>query len=933
MPRPTAAPQPTDRDSAAPQQTAPAEGAASAADDDLGTATIGEVEARFDVAGDEGLAPDDAARRLQEHGPNEIAQQEGRSLLDVIVDQFLSPIVYILVAAGVAAFIAGEIIEAIAILIAVLINAVIGVVTEVRAMQSVESLRELGRTTATVRRGGASRTIDGAELVPGDVVVLDEGDVVPADLRLLESANLQVDEAPLTGESEPVRKGTDPVEPDTPLAEQTAMAFKGTRITGGSGEGIVTATGMRTRIGDISTMVEEAGDDVDTPLEQRLDALGKALIGAVIVVGILVAVGGIAVGQPVQEMIETAIALAIAAVPEGLAIVATLALARGVVRMARRNALVKRLASVETLGSAGVIFTDKTGTLTEGRMQARVLLLGGGHRVDLEGDPVDDAAAMQALAVAALCGNATVAEDPADDTGDPMEVALQRAAVEAGLGDRAALDRHADEIGEVAFDRDTKMMATLHRLPERGSASGSGAIAAAMPDAPGSVLVAVKGAPGAVIDACSRTVGGEALDDDARSGWLQAQEELAGEGLRVLGLARKVVDAGSVEEVEAYADLELLGMVGLLDPPRAATPDAIAACHTAGVEVVMVTGDQPATAEAIARQIGLLQDDSEIMRGADIPPVEEWDDAMRDRLGRTRVFARLDPRQKLDLIQLAQDRGAVVGMTGDGVNDAPALKAADIGIAMGQQGTQVARDAADIILQDDAFETIVEAIREGRTIFANITRMVVFLLSGNLGEILAVVIAALAGGELPLLPLQILYINLVSDVFPASALGLVKGDHTVLEQPPRDPSTPIMNRSRWVQTGGWAVLIGGATLATFAYALGPAGLEVEAAVTVSFMAFVIARLLHAFNLRDPRQPMLTNPLVRSGVLWISLALSFGLLLLGLYLPPLADVLGVVTPTPQMWALAGIGGVSVLVLGQLALQVARVVQARRQPSRA
>ncbi len=885
--------------------------------------TTTDVGSRLDVDVARGLTGEEARRRLEEHGPNEIAEQEGRSRLRIAVDQFLSPIVYILMAAGVAAAIAGEIVEAVAVVIAVIINAVIGFVTEVRAVQSVESLRELGRTTATVRRDGSLRTIDGVDIVPGDVVILDEGDVVPADLRLTESAGLRIDEAPLTGESDPVRKDPQALDGPTPLAERANMAFKGTRVSVGSGEGIVVATATDTEIGRVSTLVEEAGGDDDTPLERQLDALGKALIGAVILVGIVVAGAGIAVGQPVQEMIEIAVALAVAAVPEGLAVVATLALARGVVRMAEHNALVKRLASVETLGSAGVVFTDKTGTLTEGRMQARVLLLEGDLRVDLPGTgeslteelPLQ---ARQALAVAALCGNAELGEDPGDDVGDPMETALQRAALTVGIGDRSALLDQAPEQKEVAFDRDTRMMATYHRLP-------SGSDSDHLPT--GELLVAVKGAPGAVLEACTRTASGEPLDAEWKASWLESQTQLAGEGLRVLGLARKVV---SSTDDAPYEELELLGWVGLLDPPRAATTEAIAACHTAGVEVVMVTGDQVATAKAIARQIGLVEgdpDDIEVLRGSDVPPKEEWDEEFRERLGRTRVFARMEPRQTLDLVALAQERGSVVGMTGDGVNDAPALKAADIGIAMGLQGTQVARDAADIILQDDAFETIVEAIREGRTIFANIVRFVVYLLSGNLGEILAVTAAALVGSALPLLPLQILFINLASDVFPASALGLVKGDRSVLERAPRDPDTPIMTRSRWVQTSAWAVLIAATTLATFAWSLGPAGLEVEAAVTVSFMAFVIARLVHVFNMRSPRDPVVRNALTRSGVLWGSLGVSFSLLLVGLYLPPLAGVLGVVTPTAEMWALALTGGLSVLVLGQVALVVARRVVSR------
>ena len=876
---------------------------------------VEEVARALDVDPARGLTGDEAERRLAAHGPNEVAQEEGTSLWRLVVNQFLSPIVGVLVAAGLAALLAGEIVEAVAVLIAVLINAVIGFVTEYRALQSVESLRELGRTTAVVTRDGTPTEIAAADLVPGDIVQLEEGDVVPADLRLVEVANLQVDEAPLTGESAPQAKAVEPVEPDTPLAERGSMVFKGTRVTVGSASGVVVATGADTQIGEVASLVEQADDGNETPLERQLDKLGRALIVAVIGVGVVVAGVGIAVGQDVQEMIETAIALAVAAVPEGLPVVATLALARGVVRMSRRNALVKRLSSVETLGSAAVVFTDKTGTLTEGRMTVTMLQTGP-SAVELASVGEGDEQARAALAVAALCGNATLGEeDPADDVGDPMETALQRAAITAGVGGREDLLEVAPEQREVAFDRDTKMMATYHRVAEAG---GPGLPA-------GSTLVAVKGAPGAVVSSATTGWDGEPLTDADRDEWLQRQRTLAGQGLRVLALARRVVDAGDdAASIEPYEDLQLLGMVGLLDPPRAATAQAVADCHRAGVEVVMVTGDQPATAAAIARQVGLLDPDGEgedeVIRGADLEPAEEWDDARRDQLANTRVFARLDPRQKLDLIALAQSRGHVVGMTGDGVNDAPALKSADIGIAMGDKGTQVARDSADIVLQDDAFESIVAAIREGRTIFENIRRFVVYLLSGNLGEILAVTLAAVGGFALPLLPLQILFINLVSDVFPAAALGLVKGDDHVLDRDPRDPDEAILDRARWTETIAWSVLVAAATLGTFALALGPFGMDEDAAVTVSFLAFVVARLVHTFNMRAPDEPLLRNPIVRSPVVWAALGVSAGLTALGVFVPPLANVLGVVVPDATMWGLIAAGGGSVLVIGQIATTI-------------
>lgn len=896
--------------------------------------TADEVLEQLEVTADEGLGSEEARRRLEEHGRNEVQRDEGPSTWEILLRQLRDPIVYVLAAAGAAAAALGEVVEAIAVTIALVLQAVIGFVTELQAKRSVDALRELGRTTAQVVRDGHPKEVDAAELVPGDVVLLEEGDLVPADLRLLEVANLQVDEAALTGESEPLSKQVEPVGAETPLAERRSLALRGTQVTSGSGHGVVVATGADTELGTVATLVQEGAEEqAQAPIEDQLDTLGRVLLVAVLVIGVVVATAGVLVGQPVRTMVETAIALAVAAVPEGLPVVATIALARGVRHMARRNALVKNLASVETLGSASVIFADKTGTLTEGRMRARRLELPGDRRVDLAGDDegngggegdgggedgaqddVDaDDAVRDALLVGSLCGNATISDD-GEEVGDPMEIALQRAAERIGLEDRDDLLAEYPERWEKAFDRDVKMMATCHDVPD-----GDG------------VLVAVKGAPGAVVEVCSREHGGGDLDHEAREAWLERNRTMASDGLRVLALARATSER---DQDDPYRDLELLGLIGLLDPPRETTKQAVATCREAGVRVVMVTGDQEETARAIATELDLefVDDDGDgrldVIHGSKVPPAEEWDDAARDRLAQASVFARLEPAQKLDLVKLARDRGQIVAMTGDGVNDAPALEAADIGIAMGDKGTQVARDAADIILEDDAFESIVAAIREGRTVFENIHRFVVYLLSGNLGEILAVTAAALAGTALPLLPLQILFINLISDVFPAAALGVVPGDDTALQRPPRDPDTPILDRRRWTETVLWAVLIGGMTLATFAYALGPAGLETEAAVTVSFIAFVLARMVHVFNMRSPGTGVFSNRVLRSAAVWGSLVVSGALLLLGIYVPPVADALGVVPPTAAMWTMSIVGSLAVLVVGQVALSVIGAVSERR-----
>ncbi|MEB3323664.1 MAG: HAD-IC family P-type ATPase, partial [Synechococcaceae cyanobacterium] len=623
-----------------------------------------------------------------------------------------------------------------------------------------------------MRRDGAVSLLPAALLVPGDVVVLDAGDVLTADLRLLSGSRLLVDESALTGESLPVDKDAAAVAEATALAERTSMLFKGTAVTRGSGEGIVVATGMATELGGISALVEEAEGEA-TPLEKRLDRLARRLIGLTLAIAVLVAAAVVSSGRGAYLAVETAIALAVATIPEGLPIVATVALARGMWRMARRNALVENLAAVETLGSTTVVMTDKTGTLTENRMTAVELRIAAGP-VDVEGTGLattgrfrigDEAVAAadqpelhELLRAGVLCSNATLdgAGDDVRAIGDPMEVALLVAGAKAGL-DRGELLDEWPEVGEVAFDPETQRMATLH--------GGDGA-----------VLAVVKGAPEAVLERCTslRTRDGASpLDDADRDAWTRRADEMAAKGERVLALATAEVDAPAAFE---FADLTLLGLVGFFDPPRERVRAAIDACQDAGIRVVMVTGDHGATAWTVAAAVGLIDpregEPIAFVDGRTLPELDTLSEADAARLVEAPIVARATPRQKLSLIELHQGRGAVVAMTGDGVNDAPALKKADIGIAMGKRGTDVAKEAAHMVLRDDAFGTIIAAMRQGRTIFDNIRRFVVYLMSCNVSEVLVVGLAVGGGLPAPLLPLQILFLNLVTDVFPAFALGL-----------------------------------------------------------------------------------------------------------------------------------------------------------------
>ena len=869
---------------------------------------LGDVAAEFGVDVSRGLSHAAVRDRLARHGPNQLRELRPASLTRLLLHQFASWIVALLAAAAALSFAFGDVLDGTAVLVVLVLNALIGFVTELRATRSMEALRELGSVHTRVLREGREQQIAAGELVPGDVVVLEAGDVVTADLRLAEASDVEVDESALTGESVPVTKSSLPVEALAPLAERTSMLFKGTALTRGSARGLVVRTGMTTELGRISQLVQEA-DKSATPLEERLDALGRRLIAVTVVVAVLTSGLGILAGQETLLMIETGIALAVAAIPEGLPVVATLALARGMWRMAQRSALIHRLAAVETLGATTVIFTDKTGTLTENRMAVRHVIAHGqqckvGHGSGAE--LLEHAGLRAALEVGALCNNATLGAEEAEGLGDPTELAILRLAASAGI-EPSALCAREPRVREVAFDSETRRMATLHGEAAEGSGQGGG---------PGSLRVAVKGAAEAVVDRCTRvrTADGSevALDADGRARFLADGEALAQDGLRVLAVAEgRVADAGA----EPYEDLTLLALLGLADPPRADVPGALAACHGAGIEVVMVTGDHAGTAAAIARAVGLVEGEAPLVcTGAQL-------DELEDPFA-VRVFARVSPEEKLSLISLYQKAGHVVAMTGDGVNDAPALRKADIGIAMGARGTQVAREAADMVLVDDAFPSIVVAVAQGRVLYENIRRFVFYLLSCNVSEVLVVALAASVGGPLPLLPLQILYLNLVTDVFPALALGFGEGDEAVLEQPPRDPADPVLSGRQWAAILGHATGLAGSVLGALLLAEGWLGYGPDAAVTVSFLTLATAQLWHVFNTRGRGSSPLRNDVVRNPWVWGALVLCVGLLLAAVHLPPLAAALRTVPPDARGWALILGASLVPLVVGQLVLGGAR-----------
>jgi len=807
---------------------------------------------QLSVEREKGLEPAEAAKRLAEHGPNKLPEAPGRSALRMFAEQFKSLLVAILAAAAILAGVMGEFVDAIAILSIVLLNAVVGFVQERNAANALAALRKMSSPTARVRRGGKTEVVPAADLVPGDVVVLEAGDRIPADLRLLTASGLQAAEAALTGESEPVEKNADAVSPaDAPVGDRSGMAWTATNVTAGIGEGLVVATGASTEFGKIAGLVAAAKDE-ETPLQARLRAFGRLLVYGCLALVALVFVLGLLRGIKPLEMVLTSVSLAVAAVPEGLPAVVTVALALGVRRLARRRALVRRLASVETLGATTVICTDKTGTLTVGQMTVRVVaaidgettVTGDGYAVQGQfergGAPVKPAPGepvWEVLYAGAACSTARLVErDGATEVaGDPTEGAILVAAQKAGI-------RVEEPVLETRpFDAVRKRMSVVRQ-------------------APGGPRAYIKGATESIIPLCS-------LPPDYAAKVASLSDALALRGLRVLAIARK----DSAQDPET--GLTFFGLVGLQDPPRAEARLAVENCGKAGIRVVMITGDHPRTAFAIARDLGIAKSDEEVVAG---PAIEAMDDgALAARVEAVSVFARVSPEHKLRIIRAWKSRGAVVAMTGDGVNDAPALKTADIGIAMGKSGTDVAKEASAMVITDDNFATIVAAIEEGRAIYENIRKTLLYLLSGNFAEILVMAVAVLLGWPLPLLAIQLLWINLVTDGFPALALATDPAERGLLSQRPRKPGTEIADRGFLGAVAFTGVIEAAVALSAFAWGYFDGG-SLEKGRTYAFSALVFSEVLRSFSARSR-----TRTLWEIGVLSNLRLVFVGVALIGL----------------------------------------------------
>lgn len=840
-----------------------------------------------------GMTRSEADRRLKRYGPNELQIARRISAWAIFFEQFKNVLIVILLAATTASAFLGHGVEAAAITVIVIFAVVLGFVQEYRAEKAIAALREMAAPTATVLRDGEETEVPAKALVPGDVVVLRAGNRIAADARVIEAVNLQLQEAALTGESVAVAKQTAPLEiPEIAIGDRNNMVFAGTTATYGRGRAVVVATGMQTEFGQIAQMLQtvEIGR---TPLQENLDRLGRTLARAALAVVAVIVLLGLLRGQPLIEMMIFGIALAVAVVPEALPAVVTISLAIGVQRLVKRRALIRRLPAIETLGSTSVICSDKTGTLTKDEMTVRSvyvaeeLLEVSGSGYDPEGgffrkhQSIQGFAPLESLLqAAALCCDAHLVRDEADDRwhvkGDPTEGAMVAAAAKAGL-QKADLDARFPRVDEIPFTSETKRMTTLHR----GEAG---------------VVAYAKGAPEVILAACERqlTAEGQApLDERHRRTILDTARGMADAAMRVLAVASR---AGAAPE-NAESGLTFLGLIGMIDPPRPEAAAAVQTCERAGIRVVMITGDHPTTAAAIAREIGLLQK-GRVVTGAELDATGETD--FQEEVEHIAVYARVSPAHKLRVISALQGKRHVVAMTGDGVNDAPALKKADIGVAMGITGTDVAKEAAAMTLTDDNFASIVAAVEEGRGIFGNIKKYLMFLLSSNIGEIGLMAGATLAGLPLPLTAVQILYVNIATDGLPALALAVDPPEPDVMQHKPRDPRGGIFTRpvvTLMTIGGAWSVVV---NLGLFAWALG-SGRSAAEAMTMTFVSLVLIQFFKAYNFRSDRHSVLNRPFANK---WLNLAIlwELGLLALIVHWPPLHRPFGTFSLPPLDWAI-------------------------------
>lgn len=832
-----------------------------------------EVIAQLNSDNRTGLSQEDVDQRLHQYGLNQIVKEEHQKGWQIFLRQFKSPMVYLLLFAAGMSFYFKEWLDGGAILIVILINACIGFYMEFQAGRSMEALQRLSSVPAKVLRNEKLQEIDAAKVVPGDILFLEAGDMVPADGRIIKLSQFQVNESALTGESLPVDKVTEVLSETVPLAEQDNMIFKGTFITKGNAWVIVTSTGMQTELGKIANLVQQAEQSA-TPLEKKLKAFSNRLIKITVALVVIIFVSGWMLGQEVVEMLETSIALAVAAIPEGLGIVATLALARGMLNMAKHNVIVKKLSAVETLGGTNAICTDKTGTLTENRMTVKTITP----------SLPDSGNIRERIIHACILCNTAALDEGGKEIGDPLETALLKYAQE--FDSITNIRSKFPKTKEEPFSSESKRMLTVHKT-ESG------------------YITFAKGAVEEILKISDRSDHHPESDVsvEVKEHYLREAEKLAASGYKVIALAYHSGDL----DVIPTDHFNFLCLVGLIDPPRGDVSQAIAECKAAGIKVMMITGDHPETAKEIAHQLGMLDSkDEPVILGGLMKPYESLLEIDKESWINAHVFARVTPAQKLDLIKVLQERKFVVGMTGDGVNDAPALKKADIGIAMGLRGTQVAQDVADMVLKDDSFSSIVTAIRQGRIIFANIRKFVIFLLSCNLSELFAIAIAAVLNLHFQLFPLQILFINLITDVLPALALGMTPGNANIMHQPPRNTDQPIIENTHWKAVFFYSLTICAVSLGAVLFSHytmhTSEGWNPKLCNNILFFTIIGSQLLHVFNMNATGTNFFTSEVVRNKYVWYAIALCILILVLLYEIAPVRKVLSLYELSLSDWSI-------------------------------
>jgi len=864
---------------------------------------IDDIVGRLQANQQHGLSQSDIAKRIKTYGLNCYEEQKQKSIFLLLFEQFKSPIVLLLVVATGFSFAFQHLIEGFSIIGVIFITAALGFFMELQARRSMKALKSMDVSVSKVWRDNSLHEVPSEKIVPGDILVLEAGDVVQADGRLLEINQFEIDESALTGESLPVTKKIEVLEKDTNLADQFNMVFKGTSVIKGNAKALITGTALHTELGKITSLVENA-KQTETPLEKNLQVLTTKLMWITAIFAAIFIITGILQGKEFYLIIETAIALAVAAIPEGLPIVATIALTYGMLRMAKKHVLIKKLASVETLGGINTIFTDKTGTLTENKIEVSNLsFIDGTLNVENNAFTATDfnqSNIEKLLIISTLCNNAVIEKHKNKQLGDPIEISLLHF-VTANKLNTNEINQQYPRIAEQAFSSETKLMGTLNKKEDIN-------------------FVAAKGAVEAIILKCKSYYKQDKivpLTDADKKSFLQKADEIQSQGTRVLGFAFK--EGEKFENDNFLQDLTFVGFIGFLDPPRLDVIGALESCRTAGIKVIMITGDHPATALNIAQKIKLSSAENVVVTGKELEG-----NPNKKHLFAATIFARVTPQQKLDMVTMYQKRGDIVAMTGDGINDAPALKKADIGIAMGIRGTQVAIETAEMVLKNDTFKAVVAAIEQGRVIFQNIKRFLVYLLSCNLSEIFIIFLYGLLNFPFSILPLQILFLNLVTDIFPALALGMGKGNKLIMRNPPRNPKEPIAVKKDWINVIVYAILLAMPIIGVTWYCRAYLNFSPQICNNISFFSLAFSQLWHVFNLSSRSISFFNNEITNNKFIWAAIVLSIAIMLAFYWVSPLNNIIGLQKLDFNIWLIIILTSAVPVALIQLFKRVVKMI---------